>query len=57
MAVDIKPPGFIGQAGLRFNWNTPIALSPHDPKVIYVGSQQLHRSADRGDPVGAEPGV
>lgn len=46
---EIKPSGFIGQAGLRFNWNTPIALSPHDPKVIFVGSQQVHRSADRGD--------
>jgi hypothetical protein len=33
---------------LRFNWNTPIALSPHDPATIYIGSQFLFRSQDHG---------
>jgi len=33
---------------LRFNWNTPIALSPHDPATIYMGSQFLYRSRDHG---------
>jgi photosystem II stability/assembly factor-like uncharacterized protein len=33
---------------LRFNWNTPIALSPHDPATIYIGSQFLYRSRDHG---------
>jgi photosystem II stability/assembly factor-like uncharacterized protein len=33
---------------LRFNWNTPIALSPHDPSVIYIGAQFLYRSHDHG---------
>jgi photosystem II stability/assembly factor-like uncharacterized protein len=33
---------------LRFNWNTPIALSPHDPATIYMGSQFLYRSSDHG---------
>ncbi|HEX4647296.1 MAG TPA: hypothetical protein VH111_00575 [Steroidobacteraceae bacterium] len=33
---------------LRFNWNAPIALSPHDPSVVYVGAQFLYRSRDRG---------
>ena len=33
---------------LRFNWNTPIALSPHDPQAVYVGSQFLFRSRDHG---------
>ncbi len=33
---------------LRFNWNTPIALSPHDPATIYIGAQFLYRSRDRG---------
>ena len=23
---------------LRFNWNTPIALSPHDPSTVYIGA-------------------
>jgi photosystem II stability/assembly factor-like uncharacterized protein len=33
---------------LRFNWNTPIALSPHDPQALYIGAQFLFRSPDRG---------
>jgi len=33
---------------LRFNWNTPIALSPHDPSVVYIGAQFLFRSRDHG---------
>lgn len=48
-AKEIKPGGSLGLPALRFNWNTPIALSPHDARVIYVGSQQVHRSANRGD--------
>ena len=33
---------------LRFNWNTPIALSPHEPGTIYIGAQFLLRSRDHG---------
>src|SRR3974390_1179920 len=33
---------------LRFNWNTPIALSPHDPATLYIGAQFLFRSRDQG---------
>jgi photosystem II stability/assembly factor-like uncharacterized protein len=33
---------------LRWNWNSPIALSPTDPKTLYVGAQFLFRSRDRG---------
>ena len=33
----------------RFNWNTPIHLSEHQPDRIYVGAQYLFRSEDRGD--------
>jgi photosystem II stability/assembly factor-like uncharacterized protein len=32
----------------RTNWNAPVALSPHDSKVIYYGAQKVLRSADRG---------
>ena len=32
----------------RANWNAPVALSPHDPAVIYYGTQKLLRSTDRG---------
>ncbi len=33
---------------LRFNWNTPIALSPNEKGTIYIGSQFLFRSRDHG---------
>ena len=33
---------------LRFNWNAGLAWDPHDPETIYLGSQFLHRSRDRG---------
>src|SRR5262249_19034094 len=33
----------------RFNWNTPILLSPHDPKTVYFGGQFLFKSLSRGD--------
>jgi len=32
----------------RFQWTFPIALSPHDPKRVYVGSQYVHRTKNRG---------
>ncbi|MFC1564966.1 hypothetical protein ACFL6G_08530 [candidate division KSB1 bacterium] len=33
----------------RFNWCTPIIISPHNSRVIYTGTQMLLRSMDRGD--------
>ncbi|HEX5501809.1 MAG TPA: glycosyl hydrolase [Thermomicrobiales bacterium] len=32
----------------RFQWTFPIVLSPHDPSVLYITSQHVHRSADEG---------
>jgi photosystem II stability/assembly factor-like uncharacterized protein len=32
----------------RFNWNAPIRISPHDPRVLYHCSQYVHRSTDEG---------
>lgn len=33
---------------LRFNWVSPIFVSSFHPDVVYVGSQHLHRSFDKG---------
>ncbi len=33
----------------RWNWNTPILISPHNPRLIYVGGNRLFKSYDRGD--------
>ncbi|HQR45144.1 MAG TPA: glycosyl hydrolase [Thermoanaerobaculia bacterium] len=32
----------------RFNWNAPILVSKHDPKVVYHAAQKLLRSTDEG---------
>lgn len=32
----------------RTSWNLPLRLSPHDPDVVYMGSQYVHRSRDGG---------
>ncbi|MFL5331258.1 MAG: VPS10 domain-containing protein [Gemmataceae bacterium] len=44
----IKPLPQYGEAKLRFNWNTPIALSPTYRGTVYIGAQILFRSRDRG---------
>jgi photosystem II stability/assembly factor-like uncharacterized protein len=46
---DIQPLPAAGDPELRYNWNTPIALSPTRPGTVYVGSQFLFRSRDRGE--------
>jgi photosystem II stability/assembly factor-like uncharacterized protein len=46
-ARDIQPkPNY--KEKLRWNWNTPIALSPTEKGTIYIGSQFLFRSRDHG---------
>src|SRR5260370_27194639 len=32
----------------RWNWTFPIAISPHDHKRVYVGSQVVHVTTDGG---------
>jgi photosystem II stability/assembly factor-like uncharacterized protein len=32
----------------RFQWTFPIVLSPHDPDILYVTSQFVHRTTDEG---------
>ena len=39
----------LGESPYRFNWQTPIRLSKHNPDVVYFGGNKLHRSLDRGD--------
>ncbi len=35
--------------GLRFNWSTPMLLSPHHGKPFFYGTNYLLRSSDRGE--------
>jgi len=34
---------------IRYFWNTPLHLSPHNPRVLYVGGNRLFISRDRGE--------
>ncbi|MFQ6039203.1 MAG: WD40/YVTN/BNR-like repeat-containing protein, partial [Candidatus Aminicenantales bacterium] len=44
----IKPLASLKKPPYRFNWNSPIHISPHDPETIYTGGNVLFRSCDRG---------
>jgi len=45
---EIKPLPNYGEKKLRFNWNTPIHMSPNEKGTIYIGAQFLFRSRDHG---------
>jgi photosystem II stability/assembly factor-like uncharacterized protein len=47
--TSIMPQRPAGAPPLRFNWTPPIALSPHNPAIVYTGAQVVFRSLDRGD--------
>jgi photosystem II stability/assembly factor-like uncharacterized protein len=40
----VRPPG----QGLRWNWDTPIHISPANPNVVYMAANMLFRSPDQG---------
>ncbi|MBC7887198.1 MAG: glycosyl hydrolase [Ferruginibacter sp.] len=47
--VSIHPMHDLGDAKLRYNWQTPILLSKHNQDVFYYGSNKLHRSLNKGE--------
>ncbi len=47
--VGIKPFPGKGEAALRWNWDAPLLISPHNNKRLYFAAQKLFKSDDRGD--------
>ncbi len=47
--VDIQPQEAPGDPADRWNWDTPLIISPHEHTRLYYASQRLFRSDDRGD--------
>ena len=47
--VGIQPKEEKGEAPSRWNWDTPFIISPHWNTRLYMGSQRLYRSDDRGN--------
>ena len=45
----IQPLPVEGDPKLRFNWNAAMTTSPNHPDRLYIGSQFLHMSDDKGD--------
>ena len=45
---DIRPSPKQGEPRYRFNWNTPIHMSPNSKGTLYYGAQFLFRSRDKG---------
>ena len=39
----LRPWAKEGSPGYRFNWDSPVVLSRHDPDVIYVGGNHVFR--------------
>ncbi|MEM8487919.1 MAG: glycosyl hydrolase [Bacteroidota bacterium] len=46
--VNIQPLPEPGEPALRWNWDTPLQISPHEPARLYVAAQRVYRSDDRG---------
>jgi photosystem II stability/assembly factor-like uncharacterized protein len=44
----IEPQPGYNEKKLRFNWNTPIHMSPNEKGTIYIGAEFLFRSRDHG---------
>lgn len=47
--IDIKPRTEPGEPAQRWNWDSPVLISPHSHSRLYFGSQRLYRSDNRGD--------
>ena len=47
--LGIRPQPAAEDAPERWNWDSPIHISPHDHNRIYFGSQRLWKSDNRGD--------
>lgn len=48
-AISIKPQPAAGDPPERWNWDSPLLVSSHNPDRIYFGSQRVWRSEDRGN--------
>ena len=48
-AVGIQPEEGKDEAPLRWNWDSPILISPHSHTRLYFAANKLFRSDDRGD--------
>jgi len=48
-AVDIRPEPREGEDSYKWNWNTPLIISPHANHRLYCAANKVFRSDDRGN--------
>jgi photosystem II stability/assembly factor-like uncharacterized protein len=47
--IGIQPQSGRNEDPMRWNWDSPFIISPHSSKRLYMASDKLFRSDDRGD--------
>ena len=47
--VYIRPQSGEGEPPERYNWDSPILISPHDSSTLFFGTQRIWKSEDYGD--------
>jgi photosystem II stability/assembly factor-like uncharacterized protein len=47
--IDIRPQEGAGEEPYRFNWDSPLLISPHAHTRLYFAANTVFRSDDRGD--------
>ena len=48
-SISIQPQPGEGEPGLRWNWDAPLLISPHQHTRLYFAANKLFRSDDRGN--------
>lgn len=48
-SVDVQPQAGADEPPLRWNWDSPVIISPHQHTRLYFAAQRLFRSDDRGN--------
>ncbi len=48
-AIDIRPEPGKGEKTYKWNWDTPLFISPHKNTRLYTAAQVVFRTDDRGD--------
>ena len=47
--LDVQPQPEAGEGALRWHWDAPLVISPHNPRRVWFAAQKLFRSDDRAD--------
>jgi photosystem II stability/assembly factor-like uncharacterized protein len=47
--ISIQPLPGKGEAAYRWNWDSPLLVSPHDPATLYFAANKVFKTSNRGD--------